>query len=113
MALPAGALRHRVTIERVKPQSVGRLGEQRQTPDRWAAWQANVPANVTAFSAREVVQSDRTQALISYTVRIRTLKGLTPRDRLRWNGIILNIQSIQLRGLRLEEQEILCSQEAD
>lgn len=112
MALPAGALRQRVTIERLKPQSTGRLGEQRQTPDRWAPWQ-EVWASVQAVSGREVIQSDRTQALVTYTVRVRTREGLTPRDRLRWKGLVLNIVSIQLRGLRLEEQEILCSQEVD
>ena len=112
MPLPAGELRQRVTIERIKPQSTGRLGEQLQTPDRWVALR-EVRASVSAIAAREIIQSDRTQAMVTYKVRIRATDDLTPRDRLRWNGIVLNIVSIQLRGIRYEEQEILCSQEVD
>lgn len=112
MPLPAGATRYRVTIERLRPQTVGRFGEQKQNAANWSAWQ-EVWASVDALSAREIVQSDRTQAVITFRVRIRTLPGLTERDRVRWRGGVLNIQSIQLRGTRLEEQELLCAQEVD
>jgi len=116
MPLPAGAARYRFTVERLKPQSTGRFGERKEGAENWFALD-RVWGSVEALSAREIVQSDRTQAVITYRVRIRTYSGqkapLTERDRLRWKGGILNIQSIQLRGSRLEEQELLCAQEVD
>lgn len=112
MALAAGSMKQRVTLERLREQSVSAFGEQKATPDQWFAVRP-MWASVEAFSAREVLQSDRTQATITYTVRIRRQDDITTRDRFRWDGGVLNIQSIQLRGFRKEEMEILCGQEVD
>lgn len=112
MGLAAGTMRERLTVERLREQAVSAFGEQRQTPDRWYALRS-LWGSVQAFSAREVLQSDRTQTMMTYIVRIRRMPELTTRDRFRWRGGILNIQSIQLRGVRKEEMEILCGQEVD
>lgn len=111
MPLPAGLMNQRVVIERLKPQSTGRFGEQVTSSDKWAEMRT-VWAAVFSVNANEIVQSDRAQAFIQYKVRIRTIPELRTKDRLRWAGRILNIQAIQLRGLRREEQEILCTEEA-
>lgn len=112
MPLPSGLLNQRVTIERLKPQaSSGRFGEQVTTADKWGEVRT-VWANVMSVMANELVQSDRATPFIQYRVRIRTQPDLRAKDRLRWAGRVLNIQAVQLRGLRREEQEILCSEEA-
>lgn len=110
--LNAGTLRRRVTIERVSEQSLNAFGESVQAPDQWSVMRT-VWAEVTAISAREAVQSERTQNTITYRVRMRTQPDLTTKHRLRWQGGVLNIQSILLRGDRLEEQEVLCAQQVD
>lgn len=111
MPLPAGLLNQRVVIERLKPQSASRYGEQVTSNDKWAAWRT-VWAAVFPITANEILQSDRTQAFIQYKVRIRTIPDLRAKDRIKWAGRILNIQAVQLKGLRREEQEILCTEEA-
>lgn len=111
MPLPAGLMNQRVTIERLRSGTAGRFGEQ---PTKSTAWSEvrTVWGNVMAITAQEIVQSDRSQAFVQYRVRIRTVPDLRAKDRLRWAGKVLNIQSVQLRGLRREEQEILCTEEA-
>lgn len=110
--LSAGVLRRRVTIERLTENVANFYGEAQTTADKWSAVRT-VWAGVESVTAREAVQSDRTQATITYKVRMRRQADLTSKDRLRWDGGILNIQSILLRGQRLEEQEILCAEQVD
>lgn len=112
MALSAGVLRHRVTIEKLSDQAANFYGETPITPDQWVPVRT-VWANVRAITAREAVQSDRTQNTITYTVRMRTQPDLTAKHRLRWKGGVLNIQSVLLKGTRLEEQEVLCAEQVD
>lgn len=112
MPLPSGVMRHRVTIEKLSDQAANFYGETPITPDQWVPLRT-VWANVRAITAREAVQSDRTQTTITYTVRLRTQPDLTTKHRLKWQGGILNIQSILLRGQRLEEQEVLCAEQVD
>lgn len=112
MGLTAGTLRRRVTIEKLSEQSLNAFGESVQTADQWVPVRS-VWAGVMAITAREAVQSDRTQTSITYKVRLRTQPDLTTKHRLRWQGGVLNIQSILLRGNRLEEQEVLCAEQVD
>jgi SPP1 family predicted phage head-tail adaptor len=112
MPLQSGVMRRRVTIERPRENAVNAFGEAIVMSDQWTAWKT-VWAAVDAITAREAVQADRTQTAITYKVRIRTEPELNTKHRLRWQGGILNIQSILLRGTRLEEQEILCAEEKD
>lgn len=112
MTLASGVLRHRVTIERLSEQSSNFYGETPITPDQWVPLRT-VWANVRPVTAREAVQSDRTQNTITYVVRLRTQADLTTKHRLRWHGGVLNIQSILLKGVRLEEQEVLCAEQVD
>jgi SPP1 family predicted phage head-tail adaptor len=104
-------MRRRITIE-FPPDETNQLGEAVVMSDRWTTWKSAWAA-VEAVTAREALQSDRTQTAITYKVRLRTLTGLTTRHRIRWQGGILNIQSILLRGQRLEEQELLCAEQVD
>jgi SPP1 family predicted phage head-tail adaptor len=101
-----------VTIEKLSDQTLNAFGESVQTSDQWIVVRS-VWAGVMAINAREIVQSDRTQNTITYKVRMRAQPDLTTKHRLRWQGGVLNIQSIVLRGARLEEQEILCAEQVD
>jgi head-tail adaptor len=44
---------------------------------------------------------------------MRRVPNITTRMRLRWNGGVLNIQSIVYRGKQLEDIELLCAEESD
>lgn len=112
MSLSGGALRRRVTVERLSVHSANAFGESIQTPDAWAPVRT-VWAAIDAISSREAVQSGRTQTSVTYKVRMRTQPDLTTKDRLRWDGGVLNIQSILLRGNRFEEQEVMCAEQTD
>lgn len=104
----AGELKRRVVIEQPR-EAVNSLGETTLTWSEFAsAW-----ASIEGLSVREIVQSGRQQAVISYKVRMRRVPGITTRMRLRWNGGVLNIQSILYRGKQLEDIEVLCAEESD
>ena len=104
----AGDLKRRVTVEQ-PVEAVNNLGETTLSwKDFATAW-----ASVEGLSVREIVQSGRQQAVISYKVHMRKIPGITTRMRLRWNGGTLNIQSILYRGKQLEDIELLCAEEAD
>lgn len=104
----AGDLKRRVVIEQPR-EAVNTLGETTLTwVDYATAWAA-----IEGLSVREIVQSGRQQAVISYKVHLRRVPGITTRMRLRWNGGVLNIQSIVYRGPQLEDIELLCAEESD
>ena len=108
MATPAGVYRHRLIIEQMVDQA-NALGEAVPVPkavDR--VW-----ARVDGLMAREFLAADRTKSTISYKVRLRTIPWLTAKYRFRFNGRILNIQSVLPRGERDEEMECFCSEEVD
>lgn len=104
----AGDLKRRVVIEQPR-ESSNNLGE---TTLAWVTY-ATAWASVEGLTAREIVQSGRQQGIISYRVRMRRVPGITQRMRLRWNGGVLNIQSVVYRGKQLEDIEMLCAEEAD
>jgi SPP1 family predicted phage head-tail adaptor len=104
----AGDLKRRVVIEQPR-EAVNALGETTLT---WVVY-ATTWASVEGLNAREIVQSGRQQSVISYKVRMRRVPGITTRMRLRWNGGVLNVQSVLYRGSQLEDIELLCAEEAD
>lgn len=104
----AGDLKRRVVVEQPR-EAVNNLGETTLT---WSEY-VTTWAAIEGLSVREIVQSGRQQSVISYKVHMRRVPGITTRMRLRWNGGVLNIQSIVYRGKQLEDIELLCAEEAD
>ena len=104
----AGDLNRRVVIEQPR-EAVNALGETTLT---WVPY-ATTWASIQGLSVREMVQSGRQQAVVTYKVHMRSVPGITTRMRLRWHAGILNIQSLIYRGKQLEDIELLCAEEVD
>ena len=106
MALPAGLLREKVSIE-VPAETRTALGETTQTwsqlLERWAS--------VEAVRYSEQQQQGQTSGTISHAVRMRYVPGLTGKMRLRWRGRLLYISSLIEKG-NGEEHELACEERA-
>jgi SPP1 family predicted phage head-tail adaptor len=109
MPLPAGILRETVVIE--TPQETrNALGESVQT---WSTF-ATRRASVVADSYQEMERRQQIGGMISHTVRMRYVEGLTGKMRLRWTSRgdrILYISSVVERNFR-EEHELSCEEQA-
>lgn len=104
--LPAGILRHRVTIE-AATDARNTLGETTQTwsplVDRWAS--------IEAVSYSEQQQQGQTSGTITHEVRMRYVPGLTGKMRLRWGSRLLYVSSLIEKNNR-EEHLLSCEERA-
>ena len=104
MALDAGTLRERVTVQQAS-ENRNRLGE---SISEWATF-ATVWASVNGVSAREYLLAGQQQVDISHRVKMRYLTGLTPKMRLVWRGRTLEIISI-LEHENRSVHELMCQE---
>jgi hypothetical protein len=104
MALDAGTLRERVTVQQAT-ETRNRLGE---SISEWATF-AEVWASVNGVSAREYLLAGQQQIELSHRVRMRYLTGLTPKMRLSWRGRTLEIISI-LEHENRSIHELICQE---
>lgn len=85
----SGAMKKRVTIQR-RSEVVDEYGSQQIAwTDIATVWAALIPNG-----GREAPQSGMVRAVGDFTIMMRYFKGLTPRDRLVYNGRILDIINI-------------------
>jgi SPP1 family predicted phage head-tail adaptor len=104
MALDAGTLRERVTVQQAS-ESRNRLGE---AISDWATFD-EVWASVNGVSAREYLLAGQQQVDISHRVKMRYLTGLTSKMRLSWRGRTLEIISI-LEHENRSIHELICQE---
>lgn len=104
--LPAGILRHRVTIE-AATDARNSLGESTST---WSTY-ATRWASIEAVSYSEQQQQGQTSGTVSHAVRMRYVDGLTGKMRLRWGSRLLYISSLIEKNNR-EEHELACEERA-
>jgi SPP1 family predicted phage head-tail adaptor len=97
----SGALRKRVTIQR-RSDSVDEYGGQS------VAWNdvATVWASLSPTGGKEEPQSGMVRAVASFNIQMRYFAGLTPKDRLVYNGRIFDIVNINDVDERHREYEI-------
>lgn len=91
MNIPAGVLRHRVTIQRPD------YDHDPDTNDLVTVWTTvwdKVPAAVEALSAKEFIASQAVQSQVSARITIRYREGLTASMRILHNGRIYNIEGV-------------------
>jgi SPP1 family predicted phage head-tail adaptor len=102
MGLKADDLRHRITLQRATTSSV--VGQHVQSwSDVATYW-----AKVTPKSGTENPSEEGTGANVTYTVQMRFVSGITPKDRFHFNGRTLNIESVINVDERNIELEIEC-----
>jgi SPP1 family predicted phage head-tail adaptor len=90
-----GLMRERVTIQRAD-------SEQSPFGEATIVWNTvgEVWASVQGLSAREVLQAQQANAIITHKIRIRFFDGLTHQHRLIWRGRTMEIASVQERETR-------------
>jgi SPP1 family predicted phage head-tail adaptor len=100
--MKAGALRHRIRIERPVPTR-NEFGEEIRTwvlvAERWAS--------IDPLSGRELWAARQVQAETSHRIRTRHVDGVTTEMRIAHDGRHFDIQSALNKGERGIELEIL------
>jgi len=91
MALSAGKLRHRITIERKVQTRDATTGEFTNT---WAPVCCGVPAAIEPLSARELIAAQTTGSEVVARITIRYRSGLDASMRIRRGTVIYNIAGI-------------------
>jgi SPP1 family predicted phage head-tail adaptor len=104
MALDAGTLRERVTVQQAT-ENRNRLGE---AISEWSTF-AEVWASVNGVTAREYLLAGQQQIELSHRVKMRYLSGLTSKMRLSWRGRTLEIISI-LEHENRSIHELICQE---
>ena len=104
MALDAGTLRERVTVQQAT-ENRNRLGE---AISEWSTF-AEVWASVNGVTAREYLLAGQQQIELSHRVKMRYLSGLTSKMRLVWRGRTLEIISI-LEHENRSIHELICQE---
>ena len=89
MALRAGDLRQRVDIQEVTETSVPGGGKSKVWNTVATTWAQVLPLTGGEAFAQGIARSTQ-----FYKVVIRYRPGVTPRNRLVWNGIPLNIRTV-------------------
>lgn len=92
MNIPAGKLRHRISIQRRQV-----AGQDPQTGAPLYAWVdvwANVPAAIEPLSAREFIAASAVQSEVTTRITIRYRAGVTAAMRILHNDCIYNIQGV-------------------
>lgn len=99
----AGALRHRVTIQKAT-ESINEKGE---TVPTWETF-ATVWAAVEPLRGREYFQSNAIQSELTTRIRIRYLAGVNPHMRVLYNGRTFHIQAVIDVDERHREMQLMC-----
>ena len=105
--MEAGKLRNRVTIER-RTITADEYGQNAA-----AAWAevAVVSAAVHPMTAREMVRAGQAGQETMYVVSMRYRCDVRPSDRIRWNGLYLNIVGMVNVDGRNRELELRCAEQ--
>ena len=91
MGLPAGRLRHRVSIEAL----VVGLDTDGATEEEWIDQIGRlIPAEIVALSGRELIAAQAVQSKVSTRIRIRYRAGVVPSMRVVHRGLAFNIEGI-------------------
>ena len=110
MTLDAGKLNHFVAIERItgaRDQS----GAETNTWSTWAqVWAHLEPFTDSARSGKEEFADFSVQSIVYTRVHIRYLPGITPKDRVNYNGRLFDILAVNNRDEGNFEMELICKE---
>lgn len=100
-----GALRHRLTLERLVRTADGAGG----FAESWAV-EATVWGRLRPLSGGEATESGRLVGRHAYEITIRYLGGIDPSMRFRMGGRIFEIESIENAGERGRWLRAVCAE---
>lgn len=89
MNLPAGRLRHRITILSLATAQDAETGD---ITESYAPWAQDVPAEFTPLSSRDFIAAQAGQSAIVARVRIRYREGVQPTMRIQFRGVTYDIE---------------------
>lgn len=92
MSIPAGNLRHRITIQ--KKTVTDRHPATGTEITEWVPLWESVPAEVVPLSVREFVAAQAVQSKLSARIRIRWRAGIDASMRILHDGRIFNIEGV-------------------
>ncbi len=101
----SGSLRHTIQIEEAVITQ-NEVGEPVQT---WSVT-ATRRASVEPLQGQEKFIAQQVKADVTHRVRLRYLDGLTPSKRIRFNGRLLNIESVLNADEKNREMEVMCTE---
>lgn len=107
----AGELRDRVQIQADVSRVDLDADAYGDVPERWETV-AERWADVTQQEGRENWQADQSRPDVTVEVRIRYFAGLSPRHRLLFGSVVLNVGSVIDPDGRKREMVLACRQEA-
>jgi SPP1 family predicted phage head-tail adaptor len=104
MAMRAGKLRHRVTIQEDQGTTQDSLGQEIED------WQdvATVWAAVEPLQGREFLEAKQLQAEVTTRIRIRYRSGIEPEMRVVWGDHTYDVISVIETESRRREIELMC-----
>ncbi len=105
MALKAGALRHRVTLQTVGETPDGGGGFTTAWTDVATVWAAIEP-----LRGRERLHAQQLENPVTHRVTIRYRAGVTAKMRLKFGPRILNIRAVVNPSERNRTLELLCEE---
>jgi SPP1 family predicted phage head-tail adaptor len=102
----AGKLRHLVTVQEELEDQSSMTGA---VTKYWATI-ATVYASVDPMLGRELQRAMAERAELTYAIRLRYMPGLTPRNRILYDGRTFNIRSVVDVEERHRELVVTCTE---
>lgn len=101
--MKAGDIDQRVTLER----QAGGVDELGQPLDEWAAL-GSCWASVQPLQGREFIAAQAAQSEVTTRITIRYRPGITPADRVVFDGKVFNIVSVIDKRSQHDELQLMC-----
>tara|TARA_R110000744_G_scaffold63453_4_gene130600 strand:- start:62 stop:391 length:330 start_codon:yes stop_codon:yes gene_type:complete len=105
----SGALRHRVQLQ----NNAGTADSAGQISQSWTTY-ATVYAEVIYKGGAEVIRGQQVDAKYAAIVRIRFVETGTfpvPEHRVKWDSVILNIDTVERRDTHKRELWLYCTED--
>ncbi|MES2789965.1 MAG: head-tail adaptor protein [Planctomycetota bacterium] len=111
----SGEYRYPIIVQRKKAAAVqdafGQVDEA--VASNWETY-CSRRAKKETLPGNEPVVGDQAQPVFGHRLVVRAdgeTKGITPLMRVSWEGRLLNIQSVELQGYRLQEVLLICREQ--
>ena len=107
MAVMAGKLRHRITLQ----TPVEARNGYNEAITTWSTV-ATVWASVEPISGREFFAAEHVQSEVTHRVRMRWQSGITPDMRVLFDSRVLKVEAVINYGERRTDLQLMCQEVA-